>query len=909
MRWIGLSLAGVVLLATPARAGTAGVVLAVSPFRNLDYGSQMLEHEVVGARDRVVAQLVRQYDCFVCNRTRGFDTAVEQSRGELASIEKAAVDAPAVRQADYVVSAFFRMNEGQLECVVLYSDLSKGTNATPVQIAFLADSLSQAVDQVPGKVAQALSLRARPEARESLDGQTQTQTWVVLPFVVADRKSTRQSGRRDASVFKERTLESDFAIRAELALQKSGLIGRLVDHASLASVLEETKVAMVSGRSDDYADAIARLVGADRVVLGSVGKCAGAYWLSLFILDAKTATVLASVSKRFPSMADAQEGLSSLVPELVRLNGPAPGFVAADSVRRAQEAELYLFQADEGREPLRQVTPASCGEAVMANCEAAYLLAKDNPGMRYRIGAYLLSRIVRPNTPWRHLARGEGRRPRYSPDAQDSLWTSFAPGFSDVGRYRAAQLACDLMAAVDDSPATPGPLLHRARALILLGRIQEADAAVARHRKESPDSQRSSAILLQAKCAHEEGRDDEALRLVDEFHGMGEQTQESQELLRLVRAPSADKLSEYAAIKAETKRPLDDRLPELMPLMREIDGPQASLAYLASLPVTWRASPEYRLELARTCLAAGDRDGAILASKSLLEWDDLRDRLPPAEDFTGNWKADERERTDAARAVLAAATADDGAVVADPFKLPRDVRTLRPDQKLYLLPSDRTSEMLLGKIAAVAGKALGLPVEVLPQAPLDTNTVDRMSEQIKYRSIPLAESMLRASSIPEDAVCVVCVTAEYLTPTQTNDYTPWNRSAAFAISDATEDAAITTYRQWQSALPKCPGDDYVVDQTAKAVVGIFLAKVSPVCSNYPCVRWRAPPRGASVNKTPIKRQYYSRFAACPVCQDFYRRADVDGMQRRFQSYIRSLHMGLAAGDDRRPSLDPARRNR
>ena len=330
------------------------------------------------------------------------------------------------------------------------------------EVRFTAPSILAAHERIVDSLASSLKLQPRsPSSPPVSSGATNALTWLVFPFSVADMDAGDVPGLSSPAV-------------SETVLQRDGVAARLVDRQALDRVLRELKIKSLSGANENVAGAIARLLGADRAVMGTASRETEGFRLDVQVIGVKDAVVVAAGTGRARSIDELAVQSPHLVTEVCRKGISAPAIRPTSADQRRAEADFHLSvgsgQLLLGRE--------------MNNVEAAYMLVQADPQFSKRLVDRLCG-IVRDGAVY-----GWGM---------------------DLAR-RAGVIADRILGADPEPSQVPDPLLLRADIQLQLKTYGEALLLAGEHLTRYPGKEEYYAWYIAAEASYGLGRIEDAAR-------------------------------------------------------------------------------------------------------------------------------------------------------------------------------------------------------------------------------------------------------------------------------------------------------------------------------------------------------------------------------------------------------------
>ncbi|MEI6423876.1 MAG: sugar-binding protein, partial [Lentisphaerota bacterium] len=286
---------GMIASALPDSKGRPAIIAisGIAPLNwMLSYFRPLHMNDIFSLRDRLSSVLVSNYDCIALSRARGYNMSVENSINKIAQIMTdnyaSTSQVPQVPAADFMITGHYNFTgrenpiyiDKDFTCELMLNEIG-----APNKSFRKFDVLSDPSDywRIAAPVISAMNLQARTSFGATVERLDET--WAVLPFTAMD-------------ISKEsKEISSSIGINMEMSLQESGKIARLVSHDKIENILLEMKINSLNGATESLAGDIARIAGADRVIMGTLSKYfKNRYQLLLFIVDGKNSVILDSAS-------------------------------------------------------------------------------------------------------------------------------------------------------------------------------------------------------------------------------------------------------------------------------------------------------------------------------------------------------------------------------------------------------------------------------------------------------------------------------------------------------------------------------------------------------------------------------------------------------------------------------------
>lgn len=692
-------------------------VVAVAPFKqffDLEHGT---DEQIRAIRDRVVIELLRNYDGVVLNRSYGYSVALEDAVKRLSAISEQKSGAEMPYGTEYAFAGMFQKGaEKGFECVLRVADIhgkdrESGRRLPSTHSVTIAiPAIDQSAPLIADAIAREAGLRRREkDERRATDAAVSSYTWAVLPFASTHAAKQRLK-KPDGSSF-DRT---EVVLRTELALQKDTR-AKLVDRSSFEQVLDEkTRLALDEAYAAEQG---ARLAGVDRLLLGRISafKKDGVR-IELLGVDTRTAEVLAGTVKECENTADLGSAVEEAVGELVASMRVPRHFAPALAATRAQEARFYLEMAQEDAQ-----THAFSGKrSAIELAEMAFLVARDDP----RVVGEIVQTLAR------------------------------ATIYEDIDTSVTMK---KLMAETVDRIVKPYPELESSAPVLLAradmhteGRDFEAAAKLIQELREKHPAQfTKEARRVAGLCLLENGQPREALDVL-------EKTDQHYKTLRIrLRAYRAleDEASEFKLMDTLTHFQLGGLEERYLELLAKHKGPQAVVDWLeSSIDQDNRRSsrPDVRFNLAKHNLAAGNLRKAALQCQALLD-----------EEKNGGWNGRFVHNPQAFKEQLLAMKEKAG-TSEDMWLKACEVRPFPDKYAIYLQPLGESDPNLMEYVRNGVETFFGARTKLLPVLELTKEEPSYQQENNKYKAAQLLPDTVKRMHVPDDALAVVIMTREVI---------------------------------------------------------------------------------------------------------------------------------------------------
>mgnify|MGYP001370484650 CR=1 FL=1 len=705
------------LAAAPAR-------IAIVPFNQQIHAAD--PRLALAVRDELVARLSLDWDTQVLSRSTGLALLVEDQLASARHVDLAP-RAPVGAGADHVVLGNFNLDQSRRALQLTLGVIAPGEEPRTVLVETIPFARPE-----PGAIAEAVArllaerLPLRPRASASDPTSPAGRTFALLP--------PRVYGAPDALAdsLRER-LRSVF----ELGLREAAEAPALVERARLDELLRERRIARSEGLNENLAGALARLSGADEMVVPALHhdpRDATAPWrLRLLTIDARTGAITrvsrgeAASPDRLASLA---RRLAAALPGSPRLPvdlGPD------DEVSRRRESALYARWA--GLSAWSEASAhAEFGAAVRLElAEAALHLDPARSPAALRELAQNLARQLFPVPPV--LVPYENFHGTPPPPALRRA------GLELISRILAPVIA--------DGPAAERTTARHAElhAHILAG---DSDTVLLRAPEPGLDPAARAGLLVQAHLLRGDTASAAALE-----HALSKTLPEHCELRALLAASRGDRLAEFTWLmrRADSRDPRPfghDGWSQRTLLLANDALPAAERIRLVDQRATrWgRAADVAQYTLIRARAELGHPDPGYAALE----------RLRPKFDRNGLGPGDlEKIRAEIDR-LLAARPASDPA--ADAAVRYADVRPPPTGSRVYIQPLGDLSPAILARAAEKIGWFLGSPPTVLPALPLPRHAEVFYPDVSEIHIGQLHRLVAHGYPIPADALQVAFVLRE-----------------------------------------------------------------------------------------------------------------------------------------------------
>lgn len=795
------------------------IVVSLAHFVN-ETTTGNVDQDLIALRHAVVYELVKNYGCVVVGRSHGLDLCLERSVTTIRSITSDSgegANGDRTVAADVAVYGFLQDRLGAPEIALHTVDLRRPDAARSesrikfrlaqgrLSVAGLAKSVATAAATV---LHLSKTKPIEPTATIPLE-----QTWAVLPFGVLNRDGDAASAG----------IGSMLSLRALLALQGNAA-RHVVDRDRLAAVLNEMTLADLAGASELSAAGIARIVGADRIVMGCVNCLPkGAFEIYVQLVDAATGLVLdgqaATVAnqKELGNLSETLVSAISTKPKRPIIDGDSPGS------SRLAESKFYFDMLD-GIEYLdHRRREWGIVAQRLACAEAAFLLATDDE-MRSKIVAITWEKCSEEPLPLRVYSNVD--TPCLSPEQSKYVRQVIA---AMVGQLAPAQqrnahvylaaatawsgdprMALEILDTyeLDRSSSSMGgrqesrvAQLIRGDSLYLLGRYAEAIKVYA--------GQPSPLYERIARCCFRQGDERQEFDALSELSFMKNSI--TPERLRYIRLRS-----------------------EMRPAQENVDLIETDLGHWVM------DTPEVQLEYARALLAVGNKSKASALCSGLSE-QLARGRSPSMLKMSQIREELETLKEECGSAAIA-------------WKTLGEIKPFPAEYPLYVQPFGDVDLRMVTDAATNAAAFLQTVIKVLPPLPMpQKDDAYYWKEQNRWSKQSLRLMATYGATVPDDAFLVFYITREDFGPSPTL----WLWSSSYP------DGSVWITYHWWERRNRSSLTETVAKGIAWNIPAMLLRKGR--CANPACLF-----SGSGDASGPT----HKRFAICEDCQKWYRSADV-----------------------------------
>ena len=430
------------------------VVIALAPFCDFSNYKDSTS-AITSLRDKVTANLLQNYNCIILSRSNGLLLSTEHQLNYFNQLDKKTFESIVLPTADFAITGLFkieRRTEGEkqsvgLGCSLFITDLHNENEKNFKKIEFFPDEKTFYADDVTQKIVKALNLKPKKHQFKKHEGLID-ETWAVVPIKRIKSKNTTN-----------KSADRDLAISMELALQESKKLKQIVDHNEIDKLLNELKIASMNGATESAAGKIAQLIGADKIIMGSVSiahKLKKDLRIDLFLVDGKTAIIVDSASL-ITSQNKLNEKISELVLKFVERKNKIPELNNASPKLLKKEAVLYEEILNGLRSAL--IPKNDILDMSMTYAETIYMLVNKDDARIYNLAVFFTNFLGLKNK-----------------------------DLSSSKKHELAELIDKLLKPIRYSEKTEYILLYRAKALSFIPeRFDEAIRLANQHLQEHPD--------------------------------------------------------------------------------------------------------------------------------------------------------------------------------------------------------------------------------------------------------------------------------------------------------------------------------------------------------------------------------------------------------------------------------------
>jgi len=873
-----------------------------------DYTPNIRDQAAMAVRPQLITRLLEKYNCAVVSRLGAMQLAMESKIRKATNITQNAEGAFRIMAADYAVRVQVRATGGKDEVRVQLAILDLRGNEGKkfdqvnwvVPAGFVPDNAFRdygaAIESIAEKIGEQLHLTARqPVAPKAEKAGSADLVWAVLPITRLDKAVMKNYMNGWSLQGEERKIiESEFDISktkarldelsarsfgpnvvadtdpnllslAEVSLQKGQSVKRVVDRAALDAVLQEMKLGSLLDVNENVGGCLARLVGADRFVMGSVALGKAGLRLDMHLVDAHTSAVLDARTATCTNEASLGQAVADMTKDFASRREPMLSFKSGGKEQRRREAEAYL-------ESLTWYGP-KCFEMVshlaawQDRAESIYLLMNDDPAfLKDRIDWYvsLMNKLMK-----------------------DSPWLA----------VRTVALFDQMLTQYPHDELVNSPLLWRAQGHVFIRDFATVLSLVEEHSRANPTKSPFWTGYLKAISLYRTGRAKDAYELarnliesyVDKDPAAGSRVgwerQATRELALLLSTRIA---LDESVFSLESAMQCMDLAHEISRLPGGTWGEQymerfpfCDIPYLLVRKVARRDGLDAAVRVAEEDLRAHGYKGA--------EWTHDPSTWSPG--YPGE-KTDARMNAILGDILFLAGKTNEairymqtggnygvfllkqyGIKEPDPytpaaFKTGAQIKPIPKEYKIYCIPDASANRDIARGVAKRVGDWFGTAVVVMDPVPVPVGTYDEYFECQEFRDF--SRQLLQNARIPDDAMLVFFLTGQLIAPPNglypsQQLGTPWdggNPCAASHWGGQSVDAIVA------NLLPMC----------------LIRAVLHPIATEWrgetrDIVRCRSKTEGCQAYRTT------SDCRLCPDCAKEYAKLDFAQVHAALHSYL------------------------
>ncbi|HPN84431.1 MAG TPA: hypothetical protein PK821_03745, partial [Victivallales bacterium] len=709
-------------------------VIAIGGFANNFGKFSETTHSLIALRDRVVSDLVRNYDCTVLSRSNGYDMAVEKYINDISGINKDAASAiNAIPAADYAITGYCdwgkwrKKRDVNVDFVIVETNLNQGNKAN-FRTSRITEYDVMPPDKFSGviseRIAKDLNLRKKTSC-DVYEGKIE-ETWAVMPFSrLEDKNKLKMPPDRELS------------IKVELALQEAGRLRAIVDHTEMDKKLSEMKISSLSGATEGFAGALAKIVGSDKIIMGTVSKSyekTNTLRVDLLLVDGRTSVVLDSRSLICDSQT-IDKKVSEEVLEFLKYKYEAPILKDSTKEGRQKEARLYLGVDNAIREQLLYRGYSDLVEPLICRLnflDSASYFANDDQELIFMIASRMCN-----------VVDSEQLRKEF-PDVfsrfvekTETMLLKVNPTPIEIGKfddfYGFLAKAKRLNGKYDEAMKVADSLLEK------YPQIRDIDLTHSRKNLNAldPNEKLAYSYHIIRACVYVDLKEyDKALECFDKLYWYepGINTRQI-ETCRM----SGDEKREIEYLKRRLRDSVD-MYGRLLYLMEKLEGLENTIKYFeANVSFSKRRDERFYVKVAKACIKKGDKQRAAVIINALIK----ESRGKTSDWIEDNWKAECLE--------LKKQIGDIDEDKAE-WKTAAQVREFPEEYKIYIQPIGDPQIKNIQEAATNIAAYFGAKVEILPGIPMPDDPVSFNKEKGKYNARPLSRMLALSNEIPPDAI-------------------------------------------------------------------------------------------------------------------------------------------------------------
>jgi len=806
-------------------------VIAVGGFANNFGYSQESAHALLALRDRVVSDLVRNYDCIVLSRSKGYDMAMEKAINTISMIDKKNMP-DAIPAVDYALTGYFEggaraeANRVHVDFVLVATNPAEKSRSD-FKIVRMNDESLWPIDQKSGKIseriAKELKLKKRPDKKVK-EGKID-EVWAVLPF-----------SRLEKAKSLKMPPDSDLAIKVELALQESNRLKTIVDHKDIDRTLIEMKISSLSGATEGFVGGLAMIIGADKIIMGTVSSSyqkGNDLRVDILLVDGKNSVVIDSRSalcnKETLDRTVSAEALEFL--KHVYVSVPLENSTLE---MRKKEAQLYL---DVGK-AIKIRTNSYDSEMILNSIgffDSAYYLACGDDETLYKT-AEKMTGIM-------------GHK-------------KFAGQFPEIVNELGRKVE-EMLVNINPSEKCPLPFIQRAKVKIILGRYEEALKLAEEQIENNPkaDNPESNApvpfsmvmvMMVKADAYMGLKEYDKAVKCLEKLPPVNFITAKRIDVCKL----KGDEKKELEYLKQLNMGGYDltEYPMRLFALMKKLEGAANAIKYADTNFSSWIVNrPEYQIELVKACIESGDKKRAatlidILSSKNIFE----------------KIKKESKERA----AEITELKKQLGDVTGIEWKTAARVKKIPEEYKIYFQPVGDMDMKSLEEAAKSLSGYFGIKTVVLPVLPMPQDPDCFKKDRGQYDAKALAERVAMSTELPSDALFIAYFTKESI----------YQDDLRFVYGSYYSEygGSVISYHMINY------GNMKISDVLAKTAASMLVSRyMQNKCKSFSCI---------SVSSGKMDGNADKQLALCETCQKNYAKLDFnklyDGLQNKYIPLVR-----------------------
>jgi len=800
-------------------------VIAVAPFADLTNCSGGWKR--VALRNRVVAELVQKYNCIVLSRTKGIALKTERVITSLKQIDSKE-DFTSLPAADFSIVGFFDIarrskNSNQqldLGCTLLITDLNN-LNANYQKIDFIPNDNQLYIDDVVKKIAQALKLKPKPKDNvNKINTETIDETWAVMPL--SDYRKTKKFW-----IYPPDTHTSEIL---ELAIQNSGEIKNIVDHTQINKILKELNISLISQGNEGVAGKIACIVGADKIIFGSIGKAkknTENLRIDILLVDAKTGVILDAATVYGTEKEKIRANAARAVLAFTKRKYTSPKLADSSPEALKKECEIYCkvlksLGSGKGNDIIKLFTG-------IAYAESIFLLAR---GDKKILKSIMLSSLYY------------------------CLFGYEIIGYPFVGEVNIRRLL-NLLEGIENL-VQDKEVLFLIKIKILYCMIylpDKRDEAIILGNNLIEDYPEKSLYLnylhyLIGITFYRKGNIDKAIeflkKAIEEHSCIASSTLAQIDLMNQKLESEKDQLNNLNKVYFINEH--HELILRKIQLLHKLHGAKKTMHYLNTLSTWNRTRPEIQFEFAKVYADMGRKEDAALLLKDLdtphsLKLMKIIKNPQKKKDFVADVKA--------LKKILGTNTGT--------FKKLREIIEIPQKYKVYILPMGNPDIQMINNAQPLIEDFLGVEVVVLPLVPLPDDSYCYNRSRNQYDVVHVLERLYNAYKIPDDAIAFNVVTEKSI----------YEGKYKFVNSESNHGIRMISYNMWYS-----PSPTKQMQMLAKEISSAFMLPFIYGCPVTTCINTSTDTAASSK---------HTRFACCPLCQKKLKKHTGENFYTKFRS--------------------------